>query len=346
MEKEKWWKDYILFSRKERIGILVMVFIIISLWFLPAIVHFSPGIEKADSSWVTFAKMLSPDSSNQEKYPYEKEKTRTQSHDPPGQLFYFDPNLIDAEKWQQLGIKTPAIRTIRKFLGSGGSFRRPEDLSKIYNLNHSEYERLRPFIRISEGVNEQREQRNFYGEPAGMKVGSKSSGERSGLNNSFNSSHKAYGSNGGFNSSREGFHLNARKEKVPMLDVNMADSAAFESLPGIGTRLAQRIIKFREKLGGFYSADQVGETFGLPDSTFKKIRSRLTIAEISLKKIDINKATRQELKEHPYLGWNLANAIAEYRIQHGNFNSIEQLKAIPLITEEKFNRLLPYLKVQ
>ena len=56
------------------------------------------------------------------------------------------------------------------------------------------------------------------------------------------------------------------KTPPPIIDINQADTVAFISLPGIGGKLANRIVNFRDKLGGFYSVQQVGETFGLPDS--------------------------------------------------------------------------------
>ena len=43
--------------------------------------------------------------------------------------------------------------------------------------------------------------------------------------------------------------------------------------------------------------------------------------------------------------WALANAIVEYRNQHGNFSSLEDLKKISLITDETFNKIKPYLKL-
>jgi competence ComEA-like helix-hairpin-helix protein len=68
------------------------------------------------------------------------------------------------------------------------------------------------------------------------------------------------------------------------VDINSADTTPFIALPGIGAKLAQRIIKFRDKLGGFYSIDQVAETFGLPDSTYQKIKPRLIIKNTTVKK--------------------------------------------------------------
>jgi DNA uptake protein ComE-like DNA-binding protein len=62
-----------------------------------------------------------------------------------------------------------------------------------------------------------------------------------------------------------------------IIDINSADTTSFIALPGIGSKLAARIINFRDKLGGFYSVAQVGETFGLPDSTFQKIKQYLKL---------------------------------------------------------------------
>ena len=65
--------------------------------------------------------------------------------------------------------------------------------------------------------------------------------------------------------------------RYSIIDVNTADTSAFISLPGIGSKLAARIVTFREKLGGFYSVEQIGETYGLPDSTFQKIKQWLKL---------------------------------------------------------------------
>ena len=118
---------------------------------------------------------------------------------------------------------------------------------------------------------------------------------------------------------------------------------AFIALPGIGNKLALRIVNFRDKLGGFYSIDQIGETYGLPDSVFRKIKPFLKLETNLVKKININTATKDEMKSHPYIKWNLANAIVEYRNQHGNFSSLEDLKKISLITTEVFDKIKFYL---
>jgi competence protein ComEA len=134
------------------------------------------------------------------------------------------------------------------------------------------------------------------------------------------------------------------EKKIVAVNINEADTSAFIALPGIGSKLAARIINFRDKLGGFYSVDQVGETYGLPDSTFQKIKASLQLND-SVKKLNVNTATKDELKAHPYFKWNLANAIVEYRNQHGAFKSLEELKNIAVIDEATFKKIVHYLSL-
>jgi len=135
-----------------------------------------------------------------------------------------------------------------------------------------------------------------------------------------------------------------KKEIIPV-DINTADSTAFIALPGIGNKLANRIITFRNKLGGFYKIEQVGETFALPDSTFQKIKARLVLSSTSVKQININTATIDELKAHPYIRYYVGNAIIQYRTQHGNFSSVSDIKKVMLVTDSIYQKAAPYLKV-
>lgn len=133
--------------------------------------------------------------------------------------------------------------------------------------------------------------------------------------------------------------------KIAVVDVNSADTSALIRLPGIGSKLALRIVNFRDKLGGFYSVDQIGETYGLPDSTFQKLKPYFQAHGV-LKKLNLNTATKDELKTHPYVRWNLANAIVEYRSQHGPFKKLEELKNIMLIDDATFNKMAPYFMIE
>ena len=62
--------------------------------------------------------------------------------------------------------------------------------------------------------------------------------------------------------------------------------------------------------------------------------------------LNINTASVDELKLHPYIRYALANAIVQYRTQHGKFTGISDIKRIMIVTEELYTKLAPYLTVQ
>ena len=135
------------------------------------------------------------------------------------------------------------------------------------------------------------------------------------------------------------------KRDVSVVQVNSADTTELIALPGIGSKLAARIVAFRDKLGGFYATEQISETYGLTDSTFQLLKPYLQVDAAAVKKINLNTATKEELRTHPYINWALANAIVEYRAQHGAFKSLEELKNIMLIDEGTFKKITPYLSL-
>ena len=72
---------------------------------------------------------------------------------------------------------------------------------------------------------------------------------------------------------------------------------------------------------------------------------RLTISNTGTRKININTASLDELKSHPYIWFNLAKAIISYRNQHGLFTAIEDLKKLIAVTEEVYEKLRNYITV-
>ena len=251
------------------------------------------------------------DNENAYVYQYDKRKSSYLENDIiKGELSYFDPNTITVSEWKRLGLRDKTIKTIENYRSKGGRFYKPEDLQRIYGLHDDEYERLKPYIKIESN-------------------GSKT--------------------NEGFVSSEPKNEIQPAKiyaARYSVIDVNNADTTAFISLPGIGSKLAARIITFREKLGGFYSIDQIGETYGLPDSTFQNIKQWLKLDNPSVKKININTATLDEMKVHPYIKYNLANPIVAYRNEHGAFSKIEDIKKVVTVTDEIYKKIEPYLSLQ
>ncbi|MGZ5254055.1 MAG: ComEA family DNA-binding protein, partial [Flavitalea sp.] len=130
-----------------------------------------------------------------------------------------------------------------------------------------------------------------------------------------------------------------------VIEINSAGMEEFESLPGIGIKLAERIIKYRDKLGGFHSSEQVAETFGLQDSVFKIIRGRLN-CDGKVKKIPINLVSSKELSEHPYFRGKLSTLLFNYRKEHGPFTTMEDLAKIPMINDQVLGKIRPYISLE
>lgn len=221
----------------------------------------------------------------------------------------FDPNQLNEAGWVDLGIPPRTARTIRNYLEKGGRFNRPEDLGKIWGLKDSDLDRLLPYMEIH-SANDQR--------------GYKPAGDRPKETRS--------------------------APKTPnrgSIDINRSDSAAWESLPGIGPVFARRIVRYRDRLGGFVHAEQIAETYQLPDSVFERIRPFLKSADTNpVRTLSLNTISIDSLGRHPYCNFSMARILIRYREQHGPFRSLEDLLDIQRVDSAWWLRIRPYLRLE
>ena len=140
---------------------------------------------------------------------------------------------------------------------------------------------------------------------------------------------------------------NAPSAKViTIVDINSATPEEMRNIPGMENGLQYRIAKFREKLGGFISIEQVKETYGITDSAFAAMLPFLKLNNANVLKLNVNTASDMELNAHPYITRPVAKAIALYRIQHGNYQTVADIKKIAFIKEDVFQKIAPYLTVE
>lgn len=133
-----------------------------------------------------------------------------------------------------------------------------------------------------------------------------------------------------------------------IIEINSASQDDFESLNGIGKVFAQRIIQFREKLGGFYSKEQLKDVYGIHDTVYQKIKEQIKITPVQFtRKINVNTATYEELTSNPYLFSTVAKQIIGYRTKVKPFNSIEDLQKLYYIKDhpEYYDKILPYVSI-
>ena len=132
------------------------------------------------------------------------------------------------------------------------------------------------------------------------------------------------------------------KSKLLKIEINSADTLAFQKLPQIGPFYAKKICKYRQLLGGFYSIKQLNEVYGIDSNRYALIESHVFVDTTLVVRRNINNLDEKELKKHPYISSNLARVINNYVLQHGNFKTIDDLYKIHLIDSHKFRKIVPY----
>jgi competence protein ComEA len=221
-------------------------------------------------------------------------------------LFAFDPNKASAEELRALGFSEILSTRMASYRQKGGQFRVKADLLKIYGLDSSFYFRLYTYITLPEKKKNERTFRD-----------------------------------------RDSLVKNHRKPHiVNTFDLNLADTAQLKKVYGIGPVLALRIVRFREKLGGFVKREQLNEVYGLDSAVVKRLFEITFIAPgYNPEKMNMNVADEKKLSAHPYIKRSMAGAIVAYRFQHGNFIHVDDLRKLSLLKQEDIDKILPYLTV-
>ena len=129
-------------------------------------------------------------------------------------------------------------------------------------------------------------------------------------------------------------------------DLNAATVEDLESVYGIGEKLAARIIKFRDRLGGFFVAEQLYDVYGLETEVVQRALKRFKVLNTpQIEKININTASVEMLTELIYLQRNVAVSIVNYRNSEGSIDSFEELSKIENFPTKKIDRIALYLSL-
>lgn len=134
-----------------------------------------------------------------------------------------------------------------------------------------------------------------------------------------------------------------KAKSLVIVDINHADSAQLTEIRGIGPAFATRILRYRNRLGGFHRKTQLMEVYGLDSAKYEEIEKQVVIDGSGINKININTCSFDDLKRNPYLSFKQMNALIQYRKQHGNYASIKDLKNIAILTDEVLSKIEPYL---
>jgi DNA uptake protein ComE-like DNA-binding protein len=231
------------------------------------------------------------------------------------EYFLFNPNTLSDSGYAALGFSQKQVQTLRKYMAKGAVFKTKQDFSKLYFVDDELFEAIAPFIDLPDKLD---------------KYEPKYESQSKGLSRKWSDTAET----------------KAYEYKEITVELNSADTAELKQLKGIGSYYAKRIIAYREKLGGFHSLAQLLEIKKITPETIDLFAENATIDTSKIKKINVNKATAQELSAHPYLSFDLANRIVNRRETQKRFNSINDLTEAGLLNAELSLKLASYLSFE
>ncbi len=228
------------------------------------------------------------------------------------ELFNFNPNTINRDSLLLLGISRKAASNWTKYLHKGGHFYTKKDILKVYGLNKTTYNTIEKFIVFAS-------------------------------KKKYKTKHDITIAKANKQDYDKKYSIIKKKHSNIKIEINTCNAEELKLLKGIGDVLSKRIIKFRDKLGGFVSINQIKEVYVLPDETFKNIKGNIFINANKIKKLKINIEDGKSLKNFPYISYRLASQIIKFRKQHGFFKDKYDLLKIRSIDSLKLKKIEPYL---
>lgn len=215
----------------------------------------------------------------------------------------FDPNTTDSIGFLDLGLPSWMAKNILRYRAKGGKFRVPEEFKKIYGLTEEQYAILLPYIYINDASVERDTVRLL---------------------------------------ARESQRDSTKVYKYPsgtVIDLNEADTTELKKIPGIGSGIARMIVGYRRQLGGFYDIEQLKEI----QINTRELRPWLMIGKNKIQQLNLNKASIERLRAHPYINFYQAKVMVEYRKKKGSLKSLKQLALYEEFTEEDLKRISHYI---
>ena len=299
------WKDFFYFSLSERRAIyvllvLIAVLIIAIIWTPTSGVQSVYDVAEADSLVLKLKQ-------KEERKSFSKNE-RIQGTVPTA-LAPFEPNLADSIELLCLGLPSYVVNNVLKYRQKGGRFSTPESFARIYGLTEEKFKELKPYIYISKDFIKKPEQRKILQ-------------ERPNREHMMDSLPKPF-----------------KYPEGTLVDVNAADTTELKKIPGIGNGIARRIVAYRNRLGGFYSLEQLNEVEFVSADLFKWFK----LESDSIRKLPINRVGLDKLRAHPYINFYQAKVIVEYRRKRGEIKSLSQLSLYEEFTEKDLKRLSAYV---
>ncbi len=298
------WKDFFYFSKKERRGIvflLGMIVTIIGIWLVSPYLIEEFDKDTNQESFEEMERFLAGIKiiEQQRNASFKKKEVVKRKV----VLAPFEPNLADSIEFLQLGLPSFIAHNIIRYRQAGGKFATAEAFSRIYGITEEQFHTLEPYIYISE---------SFQKKPDTLRYAKVE--KRDTL---------------AFYKYPEG----------TLVDLNRADTTELKKIPGIGIGIAQAIVAYRDRLGGFYDVAQLQELKWVTSD----IQRWFKVENCPIHRINANKASLDRLRAHPYINYYQARVIVEFRRKKDKLKSLSQLSLYEEFAEKDLERLSHYL---
>ena len=358
-------KEYFSYSTSEKRGLVILLVLLILVYLLPRFITMQDqGEEVFDSKKQKQIDSLLVVIENRNK--------KVKSNSARYYLTDFDPNTASKLKLCSLGFNRFQANNIIKYRDKGGQFRDKNDLAKIYGITEKDIDRVGAYIRIpiselgNANVVTKKESTAylFYFDPNNI---SPAEWDSLGVDSKISFRIRKYLATGarfkspsdlgkiyGFDSLKLKMllpyikiskpEMGDKREKL-LVDLNHSDTTELKKLPGIGSVLSNRIVKYRNLLGGFVRKEQLQEVYGISKKQYNRMSSMIIVNSPSVRRIRLNTEFADSLKCHPYIGFRLTQDIIRYRQRNGQFNSLNQLVQSHLVSDSLLNKLKPYLSL-
>lgn len=220
-------------------------------------------------------------------------------------IYPFNPNFITDFKGYKLGMSTVEIDRLLAFRKSNKWINSAADFQKVTKVSDSLLTVLAPCFKFPDWV-KKKPLKNYKAFPGSV------------------------------------FH---NKETIAIIDINLATQEDLIKVNGIGPALSERILKEKEKYGGFVSMEQIGYIWGLSPEVIEKLNKyfKISTTPATLKRININTASVKELAQFPFFRYQLAKEIVTYRSMNGGIHGSEDLIKIKGFPIEKAAVIVLYL---
>jgi DNA uptake protein ComE-like DNA-binding protein len=222
-------------------------------------------------------------------------------------LFPFNPNYITDYKGYTLGMTNEEIDRLHKFRESNKWINSAKEFQQVTKISDSLLAVISPNFKFPEWITNPKP-----------------------LNNSYNNS---YSKN------------NKPKTYAQKVDLNIATASQLQKVYGIGEKLSERIIKYRNKhKGGFVADVELTEIYGLELVVIDRIKNDFTVkSPRAIKTYNLNTASRDELVLIKYIDYEIANNIIEERLLREGFKSLEELTKVEDFPVKKIEIIKLYL---